>query len=144
MTDDHTDGQGRSFVGYRDTLPALASDFPHDKPTRDHVGLVAFRGLHIAGFCWACGRGYYHVNKLDLHHIVGGAGRSDERTNFSMLCGGFTPDACHAKANTDELPMGFILYRKWQLDPDGTDWRRLAILRGSFLPDLILERKAAR
>jgi len=131
---DYTDSRGRTFANYRESLPTLASNFPHEKPIRERAAVAHFRGLEISQRCWACGRANV---KLDLHHIIGGAGRSDERCNMSILCGGLTPNACHPRANTDELPMGFILFRKWLLDQTGTDWARLAVLRGSFLPYLI-------
>jgi len=133
------DNNGRSFFTYRDGLPGRASNFPQQPPIRDRDAMQEFRQLDIAQFCWGCGRHVSEV-KLDLHHIMGGSERSDERTNFSMLCGGFTLNACHPQANTDGVPMGLVLARKWAIDPLGTDWRRLAIIRGRFLPDLMMTR----
>lgn len=130
------DGNGESFFTYRRHLPKRASDFESVKKQRNASIIKQFVSQRLAQFCWSCGRTIADVDRLETHHIMGGAGRTDERCNLSRLCGGFTDDACHAKANTDELPLDFMLMRKWAIDPDGTAWLRLAQIRGSFLPPL--------
>jgi len=75
------------------------------------------------------------LDRLELHHVIGGTkGRSDERTNLIMLC-----RDCHEQVATAGL--GAILGMKWSIDRQGTDWVRLAVLRRSFLPDLIIDER---
>lgn len=134
----YADRHGRTIETYQEHLPKRASDFGKAGIVRSRVADDEFRQLDIAQFCWACGRSvkYGQAQKLDVHHIVGGSGRrSDERCNFSVLCAGLTKNACHYWANTAALPMGLMLSRKWIFDGKHCDWARLALIRGSFLPD---------
>lgn len=133
---DFKDKNDVPFADHHRHLPKLASDFPKS-------GVVTNPGLRWEykpkyKKCAVCDWSYEEpgflcrIIWLELHHIIGGQkGRSDELTNYIVIC-----SACHEKVNTSELPMGKILYHKWKADQGNVDWARLAILRGCFLPDL--------
>lgn len=116
------------FSEYRKYLPARAADFPPPNRIKDPDLLSA---IHASfPICMACRAARC---KIEVHHIIGGTkGRSDERTNLITLC-----HDCHDQVNTAAMPLGFILWLKWCSDGGSIDWVRLAILRRSFLPDLI-------
>lgn len=96
--------------------------------------------LSIAASCcwhpWCC------AVICDVHHIVGGAGRSDEFCNFSLLC------RIHHMAYHGERPvvdgvrvrgltMGELLAVKRKLDFGSWNPTRLAQLRGQTLPEIV-------
>ena len=88
---------------------------------------------------WCNERGDWHSQarhlQLDPHHIFGGsAGRSDELTNILPV-----HRPCHDLIQSDSKLLGRVLYRKWLLDRMCTNWVRLSLLFGRFLPDLITE-----
>ena len=128
---EYLDGRGVSFADYRLQLPARASCFPPQNLIKSRTELAEFHDRTDA--CYSCGRTRRQVwRSLQCHHIMGGTkGRSDEQTNFAMLCAD-----CHEGANTGILPMGRILFLKWLRDRENIDWVRLAVLRRCFLPDL--------
>ncbi len=128
----YNDCNGVPFGSYRELLPASASMFPRAGVIKDREALSEFHARFDR--CWRCGVKRSHVWRgLQCHHIFGGTkGRSDESTNFAMLCA-----ACHELVNTQEFPLGRILFLKWMNDRGAVDWVRLAILRRCFLPDLI-------
>lgn len=88
--------------------------------------------------CLICGA----VNRLEIHHIIGGYGRSDELTNLLMLC-----SDCHGTSRYSGAPppLGKCLFAKWWYQQMQVDWARLAVLRARHLPDLdppyVIERK---
>ncbi len=94
------------------------------------IGQIAHQ---LWGFCWntEC-NARQPWNKIEFHHIIGGARRSDELCNVCMLC-----TACHEIVKTDVLPQGRILFLKWREDRQHCDWERLSLLSKKFLPDLI-------
>lgn len=123
------DGQGIEFAGYRDLLPARAADFPPRQIVRDKSILTDYRWAH--DHCQLCGRNFRRGHmRAELHHIIGGGGRSDEPCNLIMLCNGY--HGCHGKVHGN---LSGILYAKWKTDCENTDWVRLAILYGAFLPE---------
>ncbi len=65
--------------------------------------------------------------RLQAHHIFGKARRFDLRCNLLMLC-----EACHANVYGN---LEVVLWLKWAVDRDGTEWEKLTIIRGSFLPE---------
>lgn len=84
-------------------------------------------------FCWACGWSpncpwrTWHVGKLDIAHIAGGAGRHHDRENLVRLCAG-----CHRLLHGDRInvdPWGYlprlelahILWLKEVFDPSWYD-----------------------
>ena len=77
--------------------------------------------------CQLCGcRG-----DLDLHHIIGGARRSDERTNFLMVC---HSGGCHDTIQNSPDWLAVALYARWWLDREYLSWQRLTDLKGLCLP----------
>lgn len=128
----YTDGKGIAFNHYREHLPTRAADFPRRRAIRDRDVMSSF---HQAwDFCFVTGvkRGAFGV-KLEAHHLFSGtAGRSDETCNLIML-----DHKIHEQVKTAKVPLGLLLWCKWRLDRDNMDWIRMAVLRGSFLPDLI-------
>jgi hypothetical protein len=67
-----------------------------------------------------------------VHHIIGGAGRSDEETNLLRLGGPFEC-GCHDESWSVMLPLS--LWAKWKTDRENLDWARLAVLLGHHLPE---------
>lgn len=138
MSEKFLDKNGIPFSQYREHLPFQIFHWPKMNYVKNAELL---RELHAEwDCCAACGRKAGPGVYLHLHHICGGlAGQSDERCNLIMLDSQGPDQGCHAEAHGGSLPLGKILYHKWQSDPDGVDWIRLAVLRGSFLPDLIVK-----
>ncbi len=98
--------------------------------------------------CQVCGRNEQQIkrdsefpNLLQTHHLIGGAGRSDEPCNFLRLC-----PRCHevyhgfrVKRNGTYWPnltMGMLLTAKREADGDEWDPARLSVLRHRKIPDL--------
>lgn len=132
------DKNGIDFADHRKHLPASVHDFEPANVIKDKFALQDFASRW--DFCWLCGRPAKDGQRLGLaiHHIEAGRkGRSDELTNLASLCEFPYRDTCHAKVKGAEFPQGSMLWLKWHHDPFETDWVRLAILRRSFLPDLI-------
>lgn len=129
----YADCHGVRFDEYRDWLPERVSDWKQIVRVDDPVVCARMHGSWAN--CWECGgfRGWEYI--IEAHHIVGGTkGRADEFCNIAMLC-----RECHSNANTAKLPMGRILFIKWKWDRQHVDWVRLALLKRSFLPDLITD-----
>lgn len=148
MSEKYLDCNGIPFADYRRELPIQVFHFPKANIIKSPELL---QELHNEwDCCQVCGRRAGLWTKWDagpqenwvslhLHHVIGAAGRSDERCNLLALCSEGPDQGCHAEAHGGKLPLGKILYHKWKADPDGIDWIRLAVLRGSFLPELIVE-----
>ena len=131
----YVDGKGIGFNHYREHLPARAADFPKPGRIRNPDVMSEF---HQWDFCFVTGVKYGGFKvKLEAHQrFAGTAGRSDELCNLIML-----ERATHENVKTEACPLGLLLWRKWLLDRENTDWVRLALLRGSFLPDLIIDKR---
>ena len=130
----YIDGNGVAFADHRLHLPKLAKDFW--PPCHQRIPRVLEEFHATWDHCFACGRPRKHVRRLEAHHIIGGIkGRSDEPCNLMMLCEDWE-HSCHRQANSVLLPKGVLLWRKWSVDPENTDWVRLAILHRQFLPDI--------
>lgn len=128
---DWIDGRGIAFADYRKRLPKRTADFPKAGIIRDGDLLRSYRSRFT--HCQLCGIPLRKWDvKPELHHIVGGVGRSDEAANLILLCDGF--DGCHSKVQgaPDMLPI--VLAAKCLTDRDNADWLRLAVLAGKFLP----------
>ena len=123
---DMVDGDRVLFNEYRKHLPTLAADFPPAKIVRDKIVVIDHR-YKWSGVCQMCGFPLRHAQG-DVHHIIGGAGRSDEPTNLLRLC-----SVCHDESWSVILPE--CLWFKWATDPRNLSWVRLAVLYGRFLPD---------
>ena len=88
-------------------------------------------------YCACCGR----RGKLSRHHIIGGAGRSDEVVNLAVLC----LFLCHPLAEGERVANGNIRYEPLSLGqiltlkrlrfPDEVNLERLAELYGQPLPE---------
>lgn len=74
--------------------------------------------------CALCSRPTWQAG-TELHHIVGGAMRSDEYANFLMLC-----RACHSEIQSQPEAYPKVWLAKWRVDREHTDWRRLIELLG--------------
>jgi len=127
MLERYKDGDGVSFADHRALLPERAADFPAAGIVRDG------EALELIGWrfprCQVCGE-----RGGNRHHIIGGAGRSDEATNLIVLCGSGNASGCHAEAHGGELTLARILWYKWRQDRANLSWVRLAILRRGHLP----------
>lgn len=119
------DGKGVAYSEYRRKLPQRSADFPRAELRRKFEVLVAYRRKWDQ--CQMCGKPLREIWAGDVHHIIGGAGRSDEPSNLLRLCIG-----CHDESWSVILPAA--LYAKWQTDRKNLSWVRLAILYGRFLP----------
>lgn len=125
---------------YADKNGVLVDDLPRILPrpsdthlwppaniVRDLEIVIAYRGEHQ--HCQLCGAAFQWDVRKELHHIIGGAGRSDERCNLIVLCNGY--HGCHGEVHGN-LPL--ILWAKWLTNKEDTDWVRLAVLARKFLP----------
>ncbi len=132
----YTDSKGIGFNHYREHLPKRASDFPRRRAIRDRDVMTAFHQQWHCCFVTGVKRGGFGV-KLEAHHLFEGtAGRSDELCNLIML-----DRQVHEQVKTTTVPLGLLLWCKWHHDRPNTDWVRMTVLRGSFLPDLIHDPK---
>ncbi len=132
----YVDGKGIGFNHYREYLPERAADFPRPKRIRCKDTMSRFH--QHWDFCFVSGvkRGAFDV-KLESHHLFAGtAGRSDEPCNLIML-----DRKVHEQVKTEAVPLRLLLWCKWMHDKAGTDWVRMSVLRGSFLPDLLVDPK---
>jgi len=91
-------------------------------------------------FCMVCrGKNGRHLSR---HHIIGGAGRSDERCNLLVVC----VECCHPLLEgarvirngerIEPITLGQSLSIKLAVTPDEWDAERLRELRGAALPDM--------
>ena len=122
----HADCHGIYFHEAHLWLPNKVRDWPQVRIVRDSKDypiLDEFRTR--SGFwlpCWLC-------DKPDLpnqiHHIVGGAHRSDEFTNLTLLC-----SACHRQVQSQPKELPRVLLAKWTHDRMNTSWVRLMALYG--------------
>lgn len=127
------DGHGVCFDEYRLWLPDKVSDWPQVTRVDDPQVPRDYHEWWCT--CWNCEEPPAYTKPVDFHHLTGGTkGRSDEYCNGCMLC-----RECHDLANTNELPFARLLYLKWKFDRQHVSWVRLALLRGSHLPDLITD-----
>jgi hypothetical protein len=75
--------------------------------------------------CALCQQPNWKTGGTELHHLVGGAMRSDEFCNFIMLC-----RACHSEIQSQPADYPRVWLAKWRVDREHTDWRRLIELLG--------------
>lgn len=123
--DDLKDGRGVRLGDCRKLLPRRAADWPSPNIVR-YRGVVADYRRRWQ-FCQVCEVPLTSA-QCDVHHIVGGAGRSDERCNLLRLCTG-----CHDESWSAMLPVS--LWAKWRTDRQALGWVRLAVLLGHHLPE---------
>jgi len=138
----------RSRLAFDDHRTAVTLGQYHRPPIKSPGTLVELH--YLWDHCQVCGRSK-RVIRCEIHHLahgIGGAGRSDESCNLIMLCVECHEWLGHGGAPSswaDGLPdlprdrderFGLLLWAKWHTDQATTDWRRLAELRQSYLPDL--------
>lgn len=88
--------------------------------------------------CQLCGTNESFPRWLEVHHIAGAAGRSDERCNFIKLCNG--DGGCHALYHAGFVPIKVVLAAKLLCDPEEFDLCRVLRLRRQVLSaDLYLD-----
>ena len=96
---------------------------------------------HVCGIPWWSAIGERFPEGLQCHHLIGGAGRSDEAANLLILC-----SLCHACYHTPPqvwrgetwpaLKIGMLLHVKWLRQLDQFNLTRLLELAGyDGLPD---------
>lgn len=122
------DGRSVPFAEYRSQLPKRAADFPRANIVRCPRTVQSYRFNWLK--CQICGLPLT-TRHGDVHHIVGGAGRSDEACNLLRLCNSFS--GCHDESWSVMLPQA--LWAKWRTNRENLDWVRLAVLLGHFLPE---------
>jgi len=135
MSETFTDAHGVPFARYRNHLPSCSHDFPPlggEFNGRRWSELAGWYHEHFP-FCFVCGLHRPSPVVIECHHIEGGSNRTHEACNVLNLC-----LKHHDQANTEAMPKGHLLWRKWVVDPANTDWVRLAIIRRRFLPDLVV------
>lgn len=111
------------------------SDWPTIKRIDDPLVLQHMHSwFDSEAICWGCGKVIIGVYPpLEAHHIEGGTkGRSDEFCNLAMICSN-----CHVDVHASTIPKGKVLFLKWSQDRQHTDWIRMTLLRGHYLPELI-------
>jgi len=128
--DDLIDGLGVRFRDYRSLLPECAADFPRARIVRCPRTVESYRYNWLR--CQVCGLSLPLTRDGEVHHIIGGAGRSDEEANLLRVGGAFEC-GCHDESWSVMLPAA--LWAKQRTDQENTDWVRLAVLLGHFLPE---------
>jgi len=80
------------------------------------------------GWCWKS-----MTLHPEAHHMASGftRGKSDELCALAALSREW-----HSVVNTEALPLGHLLYLKWDNDRENCDWVRLTLLFNYFLPEL--------
>lgn len=137
MAEAYLDKHGVAFADYRKLLPKRSCDFPPANVVRDGWAIKDYHATWKT--CQLCGANAAE-RIMELHHIVGASGRSDERANLILLCREHHAEyGPHSDAN-----FGTILWAKHHSDPHNTDWIRLAILARRFLPDLVINENLRR
>ena len=101
---DYHDRSGHTVQTVRKSLPIRTADFPSAEIIRHKQAMRTYRLLFT--HCQVCEieLGRWGV-RAEVHHIIGGAGRSDEFPNLILLCNGFT--GCHAKAHGAEIKLAY-------------------------------------
>lgn len=122
-TTDLRDCHGLTIKQAMDRLPKDIQMWPKSKPVKNPNLL---REIHEEWkLCFVCERRKNWLNlyfAFELHHLARGSrGRSDERCNLIMVCRN-----CHERICS--VPLIEVLAAKHKHDPDGCDWKRLAIL----------------
>lgn len=122
----YLDSTGTGLREYQSTIPGRFGD-EKIKVVKDKQVLEDYAESHY--HCLCCGR-HRHV---ELHHIVGGARRSDEPTNLLALC-----SDCHGTSRTTGGPpsLEFCMWLKWLREPETLVWRRVALLRARMFQEL--------
>lgn len=129
MGEGFIDGKGVSFSDYRKLLPPRCSDWPFPVRLKNKELLATLH--HDWDHCQVCGK----REKIEIHHIEAGTkGRADIACNLISLC-----HLCHSWVKTKNLPQGLIYWCLWRTNRQSTDWVMSAILRRSFLPDLVID-----
>ena len=126
------DALGIPFDEYREHLQKNAGDFPKMQGNFKQWTELAGWYHENYPFCFVCGMDPKRA-VLECHHIEGGPSRTHEACNAMVLC-----LKHHDQVNTNQLPKGHLLWRKWIVDQPNTDWVRMAIIRRRFLPDLVI------
>lgn len=123
----YEDSRGIAFDDVRGILGEDPSSWPAIKRPRYRQVCWQFHEIHST--CWHSGDSW-----PEAHHLAAGylRGKSDELCALVSLSREW-----HEKVNTEELPLGRILWLKWRHDRPSTDWVRLTLLFGYHLPDLI-------
>jgi hypothetical protein len=123
----YEDCHGVRFCEIRSHLPARVKDWPKLRIVRDSEVLRIFRMLVGGGSCPLCKRNYWQFCREEIHHICGGAARSDEFCNLLSVC-----SDCHAEIQSDVRQTARVWLAKWTVDRQHTNWVRLVRLAGKW------------
>lgn len=92
---------------------------------RDLIAIAKWRARQKPE-CMICGAdGLDLLNRLQVHHIAGAAGRSDEDANLLLIC-----RLCHEDVHAYRLTLEEVLAAKQLCDPERYDRERVMILKG--------------
>lgn len=136
-TTDLVDGTGKKFADVRAIVGPRADWPPLPEEWKFHGKTILREFAAEFDFCFLCGvKGDWRG--LQTHHIIGGARRIDARWNFCRVCA-----TCHGEVAGR---LANVLFAKWSCDLKGTNWCKLTVARGSWLPDPVFasEPKARR
>jgi 5-methylcytosine-specific restriction endonuclease McrA len=111
------------FLAAATYVPPRVALWPRSNVVRDHRVGDFYRDACPMRRCPLCGI----PTALELHHIFGGAVRSDELTNFIWLCG-----ACHELVQSRPAYYPVVLRAKWVNERHLVSWPRMLYLRGRF------------
>ena len=91
---------------------------------RDSTAAINWRAT-VKQECMCCGsNGYELGNHLQVHHLAGAAGRSDEPCNFLLVC-----RKCHEAIHACKLDLDALLAAKQLCDPGNYDKTRVLKLK---------------
>ena len=125
------DSKGVRWHELGNHFPKRVADWPKLRIVKDREVITDHLKQREGKPCPLCGGpdwGYF-----DVHHIIGGAGRSDEHCNLLRICTGCHEEIQHAPEHEPR-----VWRAKWEVDKRHTDWRRLCELRRK-MPDFDLE-----
>mgnify|MGYP001618064570 CR=1 FL=1 len=110
---------------------------PYEKlnVVRDPMAAIAWRS-EMPQVCMLCGwHLQYEIGRhLEVHHLAGAAGRSDEPCNFLLVCAG-TDTGCHEACTANKINFQEQLEAKQACDPQHYDGPRLMKLKGFACED---------
>ena len=123
LTDRRADSRDIPFDAIEYELGADHDAWPTPRVVENEEVLADYRWFCRP--CPLCSRS----TRLEPHHLVGGARRSNEHANLIAIC-----RACHNEVQSDASHTQRVWLAKWRTDRWHTDWCRLACLLGR-VPD---------
>lgn len=133
------DVNGIRLIDHREFIHWSAFSEPY-KNVKDSTFMSIYHQEHRSCHCCGAYEGHQDedgfIVRCEVHHMIGGSGRSDERCNLIMLC-----QSCHGtnRVTGGPIPLALAVWLKWRATPLECDWVQLARLNRAYLPDHIFD-----